>query len=606
MKKIACLAFVLPALLVLSCSKPEDGKKESGIPQLSIQVKDAQAIYEVPENQTVSIQLAVTADPTSAEAYTITLGANPALVSSYNSKNGTSFQMLPSDAYAFVATTVMLTRYSPKSTSCEIRLKGMGCDPDQTYLLPVVVDQVQGGTNFQAPDDKAAYIQFKMIASQAEGEGTQSKPFLLKTTDDFLKMNSYLRDNETVYFKMAADVDFKDVTFTEEKPWTPAEATEGKKAVFDGDGHKISNFKADAGLFSILEGSVMNLTIEDSAVECGTKNKGGLIAGTAGTETSANEVLVKNVNVKNSSISNDYSRTGAVIGYVKGGIIEDVNVVDCSVSGEQQVGGVVGRVENGALINCVSTGSAHASLYFMGGVVGFVLNSTVKNCHSSAKMVSEPATGNYSRAGGLIGEIRGGLVENCYATGDVDATLHFAGGLIGSVWPEKDINISKCYATGNVTYTASGNKAGYGGLIGRMELGEITTFGEVTISNCYATGDIKAFRWSSGFVGDVEKGKLTIENCYSSSDISKIGPDGNGNYECGIVVGKVRTPAETTIKCTGFVAWNVSNGAFCFPADAVSVTGNYYGTEGTASSQATALGWSTDIWNLSGNFPVLK
>ena len=60
------------------------------------------------------------------------------------------------------------------------------------------------------------------------------------------------------------------------------------------------------------------------------------------------------------------------------------------------------------------------------------------------------------------------------------------------------------------------------------------------------------------------------------------------------------------VSCSGFIAWNVSNWAFCYPADAVPTAGNYYGTEGTVSSQAVTLGWSTDIWDLSGDEPKLK
>ena len=157
------------------------------------------------------------------------------------------------------------------------------------------------------------------------------------------------------------------------------------------------------------------------------------------------------------------------------------------------------------------------------------------------------------------------------------------------------------YTTGKTSYTlATGNKAGYGALVGRMEKGNLT------IADCYATGAVKAYRWSSGFVGDVNQGKLTITNGYSSSDISAIGPDSNGNYECGILIGKVRLPESTTIVCSGFVAWNVSERAFCFPSDAVPTAGNYYGKAGTVSQQAQTLGWSVDVWDLSGDFPVLK
>ena len=61
-----------------------------------------------------------------------------------------------------------------------------------------------------------------------------------------------------------------------------------------------------------------------------------------------------------------------------------------------------------------------------------------------------------------------------------------------------------------------------------------------------------------------------------------------------------------TISVSGFVAWNTDNKAFCWPEGIVPVTGNYYGNSGTVSSQAETLGWSTDIWDLSGELPRLK
>ena len=42
------------------------------------------------------------------------------------------------------------------------------------------------------------------------------------------------------------------------------------------------------------------------------------------------------------------------------------------------------------------------------------------------------------------------------------------------------------------------------------------------------------------------------------------------------------------------------------PANAESVKDNYAGNEGTISTQATTLGWSAEVWDLSGDAPKLK
>ena len=188
--------------------------------------------------------------------------------------------------------------------------------------------------------------------------------------------------------------------------------------------------------------------------------------------------------------------------------------------------------------------------------------------------------------------MQGGSVENCYATGDVEGLGHFGGGLIGVADTKATIDISTSYATGNVKLPQTNNKAGAGGLLGYVEKGT------VTISNCYSTGAITARRWSAGFLGRNNTGIVTITNGYTKSDISGIALA----TAAGVVLGN----NGGTVSCSGFIAWNVSDKAFCFPTDAIPVAGNYCGTEGTITSHAVELGWSTDIWDLSADEPKLK
>ena len=616
MKRIAILVSVLfSCLFAVSCNKDDNGKNNADPAQLGIAVKDVEGVIVVPKSQTKTLELTVVADPKSAEAYTITLGANPGLVASYNAANGTSYQMLPAEAYSFTSTTVMLPRYGAKSTTCELRLKGEGCVLDQVYLLPVVIDGVQGGTNFTAPDEKAAYILFQMGAAAAEGAGTQDKPYLINSIDTFMLIDKLLKDDASVYFKMTEDVDFANVTFTDEEPWRPinyaadddaVDIAEKRMVVFDGNNHKISNFTAGGAIFGVLTGSVQNLTIENADITCTIGNAGGILAGTAGTSASADNLVIKNVKVVNSKLNNDYKRTGGLVGWLKAGTVENVEV-ECTIVGEQQVGGIAGRVESGSIINCSASGTITAGSYYSGGLVGYAAGIDVKNSHAGVNVTH--LQGNYSRAGGLIGQLEGNAnIEKCYATGNVEGAGHMAGGLVGVIGGEASVvNISKSYATGNVTipHGESGNWAHAGGLVGTLS----SLGASVTISNCYATGTILARRYSSGFVGSLyEKAKaakeLKITNCYSTCDISGIMVADRCGIVLGLNDGGQGDPA-TVITCTGFVAWNVSERLFSY-AESVPEAGNYYGTEGTVSSQADKLGWSKDIWDLSGALPSLK
>lgn len=630
MKKVIRFFFILfPCLLTLSCNE-ENGGNDGNTPILSVVVKDALPLYEVAAHQSTNLELTVTANPTSEEAYTITLSVKPDLVATYNAKNGTDYLMLPAAAYFILSTQVMLPRYSAKSTTWQVRLMAEGCEQGKTYLLPVAIESVKGGTNFEAPDDKAAYILFKVIAAETDGDGSQSKPFIIRTTDDVLMMNSLLKEDATTYFKMMDDVDFAEIVFSENNnPWVPVNyavaeesasssdaavaAAEKRKIFFDGNNHKISNLKAGGGLFGILVGTVQNLTIEGADITCLMGNAGGVLAGIggAGSEESGKvtgEAIVKNVTIKSSSLENDYKRTGGLIGWLKGGTIENVDV-ECSVFGSQQVGGLIGRVSAGTINNCSASGDAATENYYVGGLIGLMLNATVKNCHASGKVTHNPENLpklNWTRAGGLVGQIDGNAtIEKCYATGNVSGTGHFGGGLLGSICTDGvTVNIKTSYATGNVSLPTDGNFSHAGGLVGTLNASST-----LNIENCYSRGSITVRRYSGGFVGTIydKPGTINITNGYSTADLTGVGLADR----CGIVIGNNfqdndNPASHGTVNCTGFIAWDVSDRPFCYPADFVSLTGNYYGTSDTVSSQAAALGWSTDIWDLSGEYPTLK
>ena len=629
MKKIALLlSIALPCFLALSCEeKPEEAKKAV----LGVEVKDAAAVYEVSEHMSTNIILNVVADPVSEEAYTITLSANPALVSSYNSKNGTSYQMLPSSAYAFTSTQAVLPRYSAKSTECEIRLKGEGCELEQVYLLPVAIDAVQGGTSFDAPEDKAAYILFKMLESEGDGNGTESDPYKINDVESFLKIDAMLQDDATTYFKLKADLDFSGVEFTDEKPWTPINsapdeeaqpACRARKIVLDGNNHKIINFKAGGPLFSILCGGVQNLTIENAEI-VRDADDGAVLVAVAGSADNPDDFFAKNITIINSKVDNSTDivtgkRAGGLISYLRNGVVENCSV-DCSIETGQQGGGLIGRVSAGTVKNCSASGDVTAESYHGGGLIGYVGEATIIGCHASGNVTQ--TTGGNSRVGGLIGSICGpSTVEKCYSTGNAEGNGHWGGGLIGCIYDTLGgtVNVSECYATGTVTmpHGDSGNQAHAGGLIGTVSpKGEATEFTVVNISNCYATGAVFTRRYSSGFLGSIyaAKAEVHILNGYTTSDISGI----RLQERCGLVFGHGGSnlaDGKSTITCKGFVGWNTGGWRFSWGwedsnkvfHDAFPEDGNYNGHEGTVSQQAKALGWSTDIWDLSGDLPKLK
>jgi len=110
-----------------------------------------------------------------------------------------------------------------------------------------------------------------------------------------------------------------------------------------------------------------------------------------------------------------------LFGYIEGGTVKNLGVVDADVLGGNCVGVVAGAVSSGSsIINCYAAGSVRASGDFAGGVAGYVaLGSRVSGCY---------ATGSVSGAnwvGGIAGMVGAGddaggvadksVIENCAA-----------------------------------------------------------------------------------------------------------------------------------------------------------------------------------------------
>ena len=321
---------------------------------------------------------------------------------------------------------------------------------------------------------------------------------------------------------------------------------------------------------------------------------------------------MSNVSVVNSKIMTQSDRAGGLVGRMRNGIVENCTS-DVTIEAKSRVGGLIGYADSGTIKNCSTSGKVTTVTVYCGGLIRYVGSVTVTDCHSSAEIICVCEGINYARGGGLIGQIEGSsTIERSYATGNVTGGSvskkgHLAGGLVGVISDDDiTVNINECYATGNVSVpNESGNWAHAGGLVGTVNgSAKGTTPPVVNISNCYATGAISVRRYSGGFVGSIyaNPGKLNVTNSYSTSDLSGI----MVSDRCGVFIGLAdKMDAGSAITCKGFVAWDVTGRGFSYK-DCVSVDGNYCGTEGTVSQQAKALGWSSDIWDLSGDMPKLK
>jgi hypothetical protein len=155
-----------------------------------------------------------------------------------------------------------------------------------------------------------------------------------------------------------------------------------------------------------------------------------------------------------------------------GGAIEDIGVVNVTVTGNSSVGGLVG-VNVDTVSNSYSTGNVTGNLD-VGGLVG-LNGGTVNNSYTSDSVTGTGHVGN------LVGG-NAGTVSNSYSTGNVIG-YHGVGSLVGV----NTGTVGNSYSTGNVT----GNSF-IGGLVGANG---------ATVSNSYSTGSVTGNSSVGGLVG---------------------------------------------------------------------------------------------------------
>lgn len=68
-------------------------------------------------------------------------------------------------------------------------------------------------------------------------QGGIGNPYIITAAKDLTKLGEYLKDGQTTYVRLGADIDLQGMD------WIPVEATAAKPVDFDGCGHAISNLK---------------------------------------------------------------------------------------------------------------------------------------------------------------------------------------------------------------------------------------------------------------------------------------------------------------------------------------------------------------------------
>ena len=155
--------------------------------------------------------------------------------------------------------------------------------------------------------------------------------------------------------------------------------------------------------------------------------------------------------ISNLTISRSTSCLG-LFGYSSGSTIQNLGVTSVNISGNQYVGALVGLF-SGTITNCYTSGSVTSSSHYAGGFVGYIsINGNISNSYTTTNV-----NGN-SRQGGFTSNANAGVtIENCYSMGDVtlaSGTRPDVGSFLGydNSGAGTDIIINNCYATGKVFF----------------------------------------------------------------------------------------------------------------------------------------------------------
>jgi len=122
---------------------------------------------------------------------------------------------------------------------------------------------------------------------------------------------------------------------------------------------------------------------------------------------------------------------------------------------------------------------------YLGAIAGYVGNGgSIEKCSATGKLKSKTSW-RRAHAGGIVGRVLDGTVENCFSTAEIDNEANFdakTGGIAGSLSISR---VKNCYTTGKVRST-SDRTASAGGIAGEMDDNDHDTDRGSTISECAA------------------------------------------------------------------------------------------------------------------------
>lgn len=485
--------------------------------------------------------------------------------------------------------------------------------------------------------------------------GTSSNPYLIADQHQMAQMYYEMVSKKMIYFKVVDDIDMTGVD------WIPLnyESPYKNQINFDGGSHTISNLTVDTDHYDPVEeqtvnhgypsflgvayGQMKDVTFDHASITAGSNNA-GVVAGYIGTTVDEVDLVAQcsGITVSNSTLTATAAKNTRNAGLFAGVLATaGSSVTNCHVTGNNSieqtttsytgcsVAGFIGNVSSAATIqNCTATADvSNAGSYYTAGFIGQIgsaVKPTIENCAFLGGNVTAGRSNNNSPVAGFIGRIAGGAgvtITNCYVDGvHIDApNSGRVGGFVGDAGSNATPNsFVSCHVV-NSTISGGINSAGFAGTYGTASKcyvesttitankdnagGFVAYFENQSINDCYSSATVVGGAYANigGFIGNSRLGgniPANARNCFSNGTVS------GSSDSVGAFIGGVTVGGSSITKC---IAWSStldfigSDGG----NDVTGITGNYVGTSGSISSQATTLGWDSAVWNLGGSIPSL-
>lgn len=392
----------------------------------------------------------------------------------------------------------------------------------------------------------------------------------------------------------------------------------------NGKGQSVGGLGGNAREATI-ENCTVNVTVSNPMGDGSNRTAtGGVVGKTIDSAVKIKNCIVRGVVEITKGINNTY--TGGIVGWqsAAGAEITGCEVYATVKSAGERVGGIVGHYQGGTLSGCKFYGEVNAASRLAGGIAGITSSaSIIENCLSSGKIVCK------NNVGGIVGMNENTLtVRCCESSSTIEINVNGVdgvGGVLGLASNGKTVIVEDCIFSGNMN-VPTGQRVG--GIVGDLGTGS-------SVRRCYVSGNITGWAGVGGIVG--RAGGLvwnangngydnTIESSIAWFDnITATRGDENGGSS-GIIVGYTGTKnilkncwrkstATLTAKyCSEVYDQEDAEATTPLVINAVPSMYTYiYPYHGkaaeasaTASSLAQSLGWSADVWDLSGSEPKLK